>query len=187
MRVSRSAVWRIGFRWRVGCVAKATRGRTANQKSEDPCAEKLINQRKDLGAVTGTRRLIQNPARVQLRRHRCEIALRKEGDDSFKKGRDYSRHRTTALLLKMICGSFRRFPSPFLITSSSLLLQKRQLQQSVQRSLIFTSLICESFDSSNQTRAVSSVVEHCLDTAGVTGSNPVSRTIFDFNRVMTKS
>jgi hypothetical protein len=27
-------------------------------------------------------------------------------------------------------------------------------------------------------RAVSSVVEHCLDTAGVTGSNPVSRTIF---------
>ncbi len=27
-------------------------------------------------------------------------------------------------------------------------------------------------------RAVSSVVEHCLDTAGVTGSNPVSRTSF---------
>jgi hypothetical protein len=29
---------------------------------------------------------------------------------------------------------------------------------------------------SDQTRAVSSVVEHYLDTVGVTGSNPVSRT-----------
>jgi hypothetical protein len=29
-------------------------------------------------------------------------------------------------------------------------------------------------------RAVSSVVEHYLDTVGVTGSNPVSRTIFLF-------
>jgi len=28
--------------------------------------------------------------------------------------------------------------------------------------------------------AVSSVVEHYLDTVGVTGSNPVSRTIFQF-------
>ena len=30
----------------------------------------------------------------------------------------------------------------------------------------------------NSGRAVSSVVEHFLDTEGVTGSNPVSRTIF---------
>ena len=30
--------------------------------------------------------------------------------------------------------------------------------------------------------AVSSVVEHYLDTVGVTGSNPVSRTIFLFSR-----
>ena len=29
--------------------------------------------------------------------------------------------------------------------------------------------------------AVSSVVEHYLDTVGVTGSNPVSRTIFLYN------
>jgi hypothetical protein len=39
------------------------------------------------------------------------------------------------------------------------------------------------YDNKNWSCAVSSVVEHHIDTVGVTGSNPVSRTIFSVSQV----
>ena len=50
------------------------------------------------------------------------------------------------------------------------------------KSILANELEFETFAAPQADRAVSSVVEHYLDTVGVTGSNPVPRTSFSTNK-----